>query len=482
MRRDTRPNDLYRIILEQILQGKYKFGQTLPSARVLSETYHTGLRAVQDALRALRQGGYIQTQERRHAVVCYSSGAEKAEDREIVRLLARRQATMDAFKSAAVLMPPVWAFCTERMTHAELSELLRPIRRIDAKPYQDKILITSLVMNRILYQAGNPLLCDLYASLEVYMQVPVFPAYGTPYDGEGLCGGHEVIERLEAVRLKQPSRAGLIYEDVGKTVERYMARLAGDYPDVPENPALSYTWNPVRGRTYLYAEVARDLMRKIDGGTYPDGAFLPPEKALSRAYGVSLYTVQQALGVLRGFGMAETINGRGTRICLQRAGIARAEFSRAGYKRDVLMYLYALQFTAVVIRPAALLAFEKIDGRVAWIVEKELELPGRIPMTALLDALREATCLQTLREIWGQIQKLLLWGNCFIFLQQGDGSANALRAGCRSAAAHLRLGNGEAFAAQMEQCVLFMMQRVRAFLVDNGIDEAEAIRIPSAFS
>ena len=145
MRRDTRPNDLYRIILEQILQGKYKFGQTLPSARVLSETYHTGLRAVQDALRALRQGGYIQTQERRRAVVCYSSEAEKAEDREIMRLLARRQATMDAFKSAAVLMPPVWAVCTERMTHAELSELLRPIRRIDAKPYQDKILITCLL-------------------------------------------------------------------------------------------------------------------------------------------------------------------------------------------------------------------------------------------------------------------------------------------------------------------------------------------------
>lgn len=481
MQQDKRKDYVYDMILEQILQGRYRMGQSLPSAVRIAETYHVGLRAAQDALRALRRDGYIQTQARRRAVICYSPREEAVDRREIMRLLARRQATRDAFQSAAVLMPPILAFCTERMSPAELGELLRPIRRIDAKHYQDRILTTSLVMNRILRQAGNPLFCDLYASLEVYLQVPVFPAYGNPFDGEELCGGREVIERLMALRLKKPSQAGRIYEDVGQTVERYMARLSADYPDVQENPALSYTWNPVRGQTYLYAEVARDLMRKIGGGDYPDGTFLPPENTLSKAYGVSLYTVKQALGVLRSFGLVRTMNGRGTCVTLQHAGITREGLSRAGYKRDMLMYLYALQFIATVIRSTALFAFEKIDEQAVQAVEKELEIPGRIPMTELLDAVRKSLCHQTLREILTQIQKLLLWGSCFVFLQQGDGSANALRAGCRCAVAHLRRRNGEAFAAQMEQCILFVMQRVRTFLMDNGIEEAGEICIPSAF-
>src|SRR2546423_13688207 len=44
-----------------------------------------------------------------------------------------------------------------------------------------------------------------------------------------------------------------------------------------------------------YATIAADLKARIRSGEYPQGTALPPQRALSSAYGVTLMTLRQAL-------------------------------------------------------------------------------------------------------------------------------------------------------------------------------------------
>lgn len=61
-----------------------------------------------------------------------------------------------------------------------------------------------------------------------------------------------------------------------------------------------------------YRQIADDLRVKIDRGEYEADAQLPTKAALMDQYGVALNTVERAMEVLRGLGLAETFQGVGT--------------------------------------------------------------------------------------------------------------------------------------------------------------------------
>ena len=78
-------------------------------------------------------------------------------------------------------------------------------------------------------------------------------------------------------------------------------------------------------------------------------------------YGVSLYTVRQALQRMEALGFIQVQNGRGAQVVLSRVGAHdRAYFAGPTQKRDALIYLQALHLTAVLLGPAAEAAFDRI--------------------------------------------------------------------------------------------------------------------------
>lgn len=64
-------NYVYQNLKEQILSGRLQHGEKLPSMSRLCEFYHVGIRTVKDVLLRLKEEGYIQTEERKAAVVIY---------------------------------------------------------------------------------------------------------------------------------------------------------------------------------------------------------------------------------------------------------------------------------------------------------------------------------------------------------------------------------------------------------------------------
>jgi DNA-binding LacI/PurR family transcriptional regulator/DNA-binding transcriptional regulator YhcF (GntR family) len=68
---------------------------------------------------------------------------------------------------------------------------------------------------------------------------------------------------------------------------------------------------PSSGAT-VYGRIEIDMRSKVELGTWPPGMMIPSRKALSKAYGVDLRTVQRAIAALLGDGTLTAENGRGT--------------------------------------------------------------------------------------------------------------------------------------------------------------------------
>jgi GntR family transcriptional regulator len=71
---------------------------------------------------------------------------------------------------------------------------------------------------------------------------------------------------------------------------------------------------PKDAKTPRYAEIAGILRTEIAAGTHPVGALLPTETSLCRRFGVSRFTVREALRGLKADGMVSRVQGAGSRV------------------------------------------------------------------------------------------------------------------------------------------------------------------------
>lgn len=71
-------------------------------------------------------------------------------------------------------------------------------------------------------------------------------------------------------------------------------------------------WFDPRGRRLVYMQIADELARRIEDGTYPPDGRLPAELDLAAEFGASRESVRRAVQELRGRGLVETVKGKGT--------------------------------------------------------------------------------------------------------------------------------------------------------------------------
>jgi DNA-binding GntR family transcriptional regulator len=84
----------------------------------------------------------------------------------------------------------------------------------------------------------------------------------------------------------------------------------------------------------LYVQLATVLGERIASGTYPIGNLLPTEAELGKCFGVSRYTVRQAIQHLRSQGLVSARKGVGTRV---EAAAPDSQYSHAVRSLDELM-------------------------------------------------------------------------------------------------------------------------------------------------
>lgn len=69
-----------------------------------------------------------------------------------------------------------------------------------------------------------------------------------------------------------------------------------------------------RENSPLYRRISNDIVDGISDGTYPVGSLLPTEQALCERYGVSRYTVREAIRYVQSLGLVSRRQGQGTQV------------------------------------------------------------------------------------------------------------------------------------------------------------------------
>ena len=141
---------LYENLKEQIVSGRIKCGESLPSMNSVSEQYNIGIRTVKDVFRALSSEGYIKTEERKAAVVIYSDNKDSQES-AVKYVLERKSFIVEVYQTMALLMPELFCFSSQVCGQKYLDLWEKSLSRSKKKDTQSRWSVACL-----LYTSPSP--------------------------------------------------------------------------------------------------------------------------------------------------------------------------------------------------------------------------------------------------------------------------------------------------------------------------------------
>ena len=202
------------------------------------------------------------------------------------------------------------------------------------------------------------------------------------------------------------------------------------------------------------------------------GPFCPQNKAGGRVRRVHCHGPESA-------GNAERTglwgNSGGNRYQSDHAGSAGGDagYKNKTFKQDTLRYLSGLQLMALVIQPAALLAYDAIDGAARRRLGRQLRACEGIPLELLLQCVMEFQPLEPLRTILKEINKLLHWGYYFALLQRRARKRRTVDAKSLDAFDCLQKNDKQGFANTLAGCYCHILAFVRDHMVRCGLAGGE---------
>ena len=471
---------LYENLKEQIVSGRIKCGESLPSMNSVSEQYNIGIRTVKDVFRALSSEGYIKTEERKAAVVIYSDNKDSQES-AVKYVLERKSFIVEVYQTMALLMPELFCFSSQVCGQKYLDLWEKSLSRSKKKDTQSRWSVASDFLYDILEKSNNLLFRDLFFSLDVYARLPLFSSHDgfiELVDTKSIGNSMWVMESLlTGNRSEIIYRFGLMYDAVINAIQKYLDIMAEKNPNVEEGE-YDYSWAAERGREHYYTQIARELIDKIGSGIYKPDTFLPHEAELSEQYGVSVSTVRKAILMLNELGVAKTFNAKGTKAMLQNKEMAMKSIKNKKYKRDTLMYLSALQLMTITVKAAAESAFQNIDKDVINELDEKMSCHDSINLDCIQECINKYVSLRPLKTILEETGEIIYGGYYYAFYRDGSQAANLLNFKSQKAFECLKHGDKKGFAAKTSECYGHILKIVRDYLIGYGLTEAKNFVVP----
>ena len=474
---------LYRNLKEQILNGYYTCGEQLPSLNELCEIYHVGIRTAKDVIRALKEEGLIKTEERKPSYVTYCRPRCTPDTYLIQSVLKDRTSILQVYGTMEFLLPAIFTFSLEVCSSDMQKLCFAHLHKDSRKDLRTRWKSASISLHRLLDASGNLLFRDVLTHLELCARVPFFlelaqeECFSSPYSQYG-----NPLWIVDAAGTGNPSvihqQFRLMYASLTRSVKMYLADTCSHFPNMAEERTDMFQWHIQPGRDHYYMQITRSLIDQIGLGVYGDGDFLPSEAVLAEQYKVSVSTVRKAIAMLNKTGFCQTYNVKGTQVTLFNDNATVRCMKNKVFKRDTLTYLSGLQFMAIAVRPAALLAFEQIDAGRLEGLRLALKAPYAIPLDLLIRCVIECLPLQPYRTILKEVAGTLRWGYYYSFFSAGIHTDNPLDRKSMSAYHSLIHGDKEAFSIQLSLCYCHILEFVRDFLADRGLPEARNFVTP----
>ena len=397
-------NLIYDFFSLRIQFGYYRRGDTLPTIDTLCRQFSVSAQTVKTALRRLRDEGYLSMRNGTSIKVTFQQ-TPQGEAEALGRFFSQRQAAMpDLCGTLELILVPLLTEGLRRTSGEDLDHLSRYVERAGV---DDFIYFFCYVLQKL----DNPLAMNLFWEIALFM--------GLLSIGEKGIRDREAIrkpgERAVACRRAE-DWAGVrdaLLEHQRESLGQAMAYV-GRYV-VPSAGQVPFVWRIYRERPQICYSLASRLLYDIYLGTYSGEEFLPSLEKMARAYRVSVSTMRRTVALLEQVGAVRPINGRGIRAFGVGQRCDAPNFESPTVRRNLAYFVQAYEIAVYSCEGVtrALLAGLTPEARAELIGSlEECRREGRCELSPWLYLICAATRspLQGVREIYGRIYGLFLWG------------------------------------------------------------------------
>ena len=435
---------VYDFYEARILFGYYRNGDRLPPIPDICELFRLGRATVRCALSMLEEAGYIRTEERRPARVCYQAGPGGLEQNAAEYFAPRRDGLLELNDAGRLLLVPLWEAGARGLDNDQWKAVLQAVRRAppDGPPPSLELYLFALET------LDNRLVLNLYWEVMSYIRVPALLDRDRFRDLVEERTILEALERKDAVA----SLSGVMKDTYfGLEAELFaFIRQAGPKYGLDSARQLPFQWNIYRQRPQLRYTLSSRLIREIVKARYPVGSYLPSIPELAKEYGVSPATIRRTLALMEDMGITRSFQGKGTRVCMERV---RPDLGKSEIQEGLRLCREALQLLALTIRGVALHTLEHATAErratLAGHLRHSLEVgKSYYCFEIILAFVRLNSPLAMVRECYGALSDLVAWGYPFMRLLPNGALEDTYAAWVERLEKRLRHGELDAFSGE----------------------------------
>ena len=402
-------NLIYEFFLMRFRLQYYNYGDTLPSIDMLCREFSVSPQTVKTALRRLRAEGFIDMHNGRSTRVLFQQTKEGLHETALEYFSVRQSAYSDLFKTSEMIFTPLLVEGFRRISQEELEGLSLYVQGGRADDvlkffcYVLQKLENPLAMNLYwetsmflgLLFIGEKLIANLPSPLEIYEEFKKILSSGQKQDWSHLSDA--------IVRYQRGST-----EVALECISRYL-------PSAREQDQIPFTWRIYYERPQVCYSLSMRLLHEIYIGEYREEKYLPSYEKMAAKYNVSVSTVRRMIRVVTQMGALEPVNGVGIRILSVGESQSTPDFTSPAVRRNVALFFQAFElliYSSEKVVPATFreAAPGSVEGVISQLKENQNSDRCEFSLWHLLIFLAQFSPLRGVREIFGKIYGLFLWG------------------------------------------------------------------------
>ena len=402
-------NLIYEYFVMRFHFQYYSYGDLLPTIDTLCRQFSVSSQTVKSALKLMSSEGYISTRNGRNTRVCFRQSNQEFLDYSLRFFSERPTAFTDFYQSCTYIFTPLVIEGLCRINENEGEFLLT----LAEYPDSDSLLHFYCF---ILQKTDNQLAMNLFWEASLFLGFPYFKE-----DLTSACYNVKFIQDKlkDLVAYALSGNKALIRRcllDFQKEIITIVTRRVNAcmYPVSPEEQ-VQFNWRIYRDRPQICYSLGTRILHQMYMGEYRGHQFLPSYKTMAGQYNVSISTVRRTIHVLGRLGTVSSVNGIGTRIYMPGECMAVPDFTNQAVRRNLSFYMQAFEIVLYTSQDVILNTFSSIESNVKEEMINQLEdnlKKGHCHLSLWLFLICVAShCpLQGLREIYGKIYGLFLWG------------------------------------------------------------------------
>lgn len=407
---------IYEVIVTDILNKRYKYGDFLPSLNELCKDFNAGRNTLRSVLILLEDRGFIETQRGRRAKVIFNINDESSKKLYELSIFERKDAYEDIYQLLISLMPELIIELKNRAPSDKLEILINKVNTMyDGKhPSMTQEDFTNSLYKITLEAIAvldNALLDSLYLSIIrfVYLPIPSNVNKGKPFfnilnlvsdslpkiANFLLSKNQAMIKRSISILMLTLSRSSLHYVNkIGKNIEN-------------ENiQSVPFRWTSVRNLDLLYMKVIIQIIQDINNEVYED--YLPSLQKMADIYQVSIRTIRKATDLLNDYNIIQKTNGLKSKIIIKQIKNSEILYVNQEVIGNMILFKEATQILFLLIKSIQKNIMSSFSNQdITNIIEVTDQSPKQV-LESYIDFLinNSNTTIQSLYE---ELMKSLAW-------------------------------------------------------------------------